>query len=119
MVNNPKSTTGGEVQDVSEPFALQSFLGAVDDVFARAMPRSGIYVTPQDKLWFNVTSPINNIVFRAQWRFLRPDGVVVDEFQNFTYTGAGSGQFIPFPLMEGWLLSVVVGIFSANVPQGA
>jgi hypothetical protein len=73
------------------------------------LPPNAIYLQQDDQLWIEFQSNgsvINTVAVRG--RLLRPDGVIIPIEQDFQLQISRSTIAGPVPLMEGWLLSLIV-----------
>jgi hypothetical protein len=113
MVNNPKSTTGGEVDLESQPFQVQSMIPAVGFDTDEADPPSMAYVGVNDKLLVQTVSNAGGGNLTVNVLMLRPDGQIIPmQFQLPTQAGFVQQSFTE-QLMEGFILSVNASMSSS------
>jgi len=81
------------------------------------LPPSAIYISPQDLITVNVTSPSVTANVTVSYRLLKPDGTLITTADSFVAPAAGSfAANLQIPPAEGFLLSLVVR--SDNVSRG-
>lgn len=117
MANNPKSTTGGEVDLESQPFAVQTVQPTVSFDFDEADPPSPAYVAVNDQLLIQSIANANLANLIVNVLLLRPDDQIVPLTFQYGLSGAFTSQSARFQLMEGFILSVNVQ-FGAGISQG-
>jgi len=114
MVNNPKSTTGGEFDVTQEPFAVHTTSAVVGFNIEDADPPPGLYIDLSDQL--AVTYALNGSTsgLIINLRVLALDG----EIKPIVLFAPPNNSLIPvtkfFPLLEGFILSC--GVILATAP---
>lgn len=95
----PQLIPGAEWPDPRRP---------MQELFRRLgiMPPSGVYVTPEDRIFIRATSSLFGVVVTVRLRIMQPDGQIVPNTYTLVTGGTRADQFLSFPGYEGFVLSV-------------
>jgi hypothetical protein len=115
MPNNPRSTTGGIVDNEAQQFEITSQTENVGFDFEDVQPPGFAYVDVADRLFITTVSNGTTNPPQINVRMLRPDGEVqVIPISAPLNAAARTPQTTIVPLIEGYILSVSV---SASATQ--
>lgn len=117
MPNNPRSTTGGEVDNESEAFSVQTLAPSVSFDMEDVDPPAANYIGVNDRLLIMAFGGSVNTLVTFNATILRPDGQIIPYSTTFGTAGSNIQNSEVLQLMEGFILSASMQLTNSISPN--